>query len=218
MARNFQHAVEILRWMVHEPEADQHMRRAVVRALRHFRPRRFTFSQRSGELLLQPGIFRYGPDQGLPGDILAIHQVTLERQTQQLTLGNPVSIQEMRRLHDYARSTGWPDQWTWYGEQWWCHPIPSLADTVHFDYRADISRDERSGAVISEDSGQETNRMIEDGEGPLLAYAAYWYCMTIQRDAQRGQMFAQVLRSELEPFVLEADLREVSGGQAEVYF
>lgn len=218
MAEHFQRAVRLLQRMIQEPEADEMVRMAVVQSLTHHRAKRFPWSDRTCVLTLIEGVNDYGPDQGLPGDIMAINVATLIRGSERIPLAQRVTIQEMRALHFNGTSSGYPDLWCLYGGRWLVYPTPSNTDQVQFDYRSDISRDELSGAVIGIDSTRETNELIKQGQGPLLTYAAYWYCLTVQRDAARAQMFSQLYKSEMEPFQMEADLKDMSGTQFEAYF
>ena len=220
MAQNFADAVAILADELHEPEDDNSLRRALVRSLRHHRPMNFLFSERTATMVLQADKWQYGVEDGLPGDILKIKALTLQTtasSTQYIPIGHQVSVQEMRRMHSAANATGYPEWWCIYAEQLWLYPTPSQENVLTLDIQCDFTRDEEGGALIREESDLATNVFIREGEEALCARAGYTYALTIQRDADKAQMFSVAHVGALKNLLRERDMMKLSGSKVAAY-
>jgi hypothetical protein len=220
VAENFADAVAILADEMHEPEDDINLRRALVRSLRHHRPMRFLFSERSATMELQQDKWQYGIEDGLPGDILKFVAITLktsEDSTQLLPLERQISAPEMRRLHSSTNSTGYPEWWTFFAQQLWLYPTPSSSNILTLDIQSDFTRDEGTGNVIDVESDEATNIFIREADEALVARAGYTYALTIQRDGEKAQLFSVAHLQAVKTLMKERDLMKLSGSQFAAY-
>ena len=220
MAENFADAVAILADEMHEPEDDINLRRALVRSLRHHKPMRFLFSERTATMELASGKWQYGVEDGLPGDVLKFSAITLQTSasaTQYIPLAGQVSVQEMRRMHSAANATGYPEWWCWFSQQLWFYPTPSGTPILTLDYQCDFTRDEEGGAEIREDSDQATNVFIREAEEALVSRAGYTYALTIQRDEEKAQFFSVAHVGAVKNLMRERDMMKFGGSQIAAY-
>ena len=220
MALNFADAIAILADEMHEPEDDVNLRRHLVRSLRHHKPMKLLFSERSTQMELESGKWQYGVEDGLPGDILKFNALTLQTtatSTQYIPLEHQVSVSEMRRMHSAANATGYPEWWCWYAQQLWLYPTSSGSNILTLDIQSDFTRDEAGGGEIREDSDEATNVFIRDGEEALVSRAGYTYSLIIQRDAERAQLYSVAHVGAVKNLMRERDLMKFGGSRVAAY-
>lgn len=216
MAENFKECIEILSEEIHDPASDDLLARYLVRALRHFRGKRFSFSEKSAEMDLTVDVWEYGVEQGLPGDLLAIDGVPVLRRgtggTQWFPFRPQITMGEMRHLHLHGNMTGYPEDWTWYGRKLFVHPIPSITYPIVFDYHADFTRDEETGVVLDADCITATNDFIREGEEALIGRAAAFYYAGPQGDPEAAALWEQIWTRAEQDLFRERDLQKFGGG------
>lgn len=220
MAVNFADAIAVLADEMHEPEDDLNLRRHLVRSLRHHKPMKFLFSERTATMEMISGVWQYGVDQGLPGDILKFNGLSLQTSvssTQYISMEHQVSIQEMRRMHSAANATGYPEWWCWFAQQLHLYPTPSSTSVLTMDIQCDFTRDEEGGAEIREDSDQATNVFIREGEEALVSRAGYTYALVIQRDAEKAQHFSVAHVGAVKNLMRERDMMKLGGARIAAY-
>jgi hypothetical protein len=221
MALNFADAVQVLADELHESEDDINLRRHLVRSLRHHRSMKFLFSERTATMQLQSGKFEYGLEDGIPGDVLKFNSLTLQTSadaTQRIALERQISIAEMRRLHSSTNSTGYPEWWCWFAQKLFFYPTPSSDNNfLTMDIQCDFTRDEEGGAEIREESDRATNVFIRDAEEALVARAGYTYSLTIQRDAEKAQLFSVAHAGAVKNLMRERDIMKLGGAQVAAY-
>lgn len=220
MAVNFADALAILADELHEPEDDVRLRRALVRSLRHHRSFKFLFSERTATMDLRSGVWQYGVEDGLPGDILKFNAISVQTDStsnQSVMVDRMVSAHQMRALHTTANATGYPDTWVYYAEQLWLYPTPGGSYLLTLDIQSDFTRDEDGGGLIREDSDEATNVFIRDGEEALVARAAATYAVSIQGNPEKAQAFLAVHSSAMKNLLRERDIMKLDGAQVTAY-
>lgn len=218
MAESFSEAIDILAGQLRTSEDDHRLRWHLVRSLAYHRAMAFEFNEKSRTLAMKDGVWQYTPEEGLPGDIMRFVEVTLERSGSNDWPLQPTSLPTLRRLHFGTSATGSPSHYTWFERGVWVWPIPSgTTDSLILDYYSDASRDETTGALIDEDSVEETNVFLREAEGMLFARAAYTYLLAVEGNSEGATQWKAIHEEELHRHYRERDAKKLSGRQVAWY-
>jgi hypothetical protein len=175
---DFGTAVSRCKEMVLEPAEDTAIKEALVDALKALRYTRFGFSEKSDTFTTTAGTSEYQPGvtSDMPGDVLEIDILRIERENGRREDVRVASHREIRSLQDGVTQNGVPEKWSWFAER--LHfDRPTLADlTVRIDYKLDILRDSATGDEITAESGNAvTNDFFTRGLLLLCARALWIY-------------------------------------------
>lgn len=153
---------------------------------------------------------------GFPPDLMEIDLVTYTSGGERIEVRGPVPHRELRLYTPFpALTTAYPEVWSWFDEKLWVAPALAAETTLTIDYFRDATRDEATGAVITETSTNETNPWFDRGE-LVLRYAVLseYYMMPGWLDAEKAGACVQMRNRYLDTLKQERALREGSSMQA----
>lgn len=179
----------------HKPGETDAIKRSTVRALKHYRPYRFFFSEKKGSITLTAGTDEYtGPTDLLQPDHL-LYTTAAGTPRNEIAL---VSTDEIRDMQVYGIVSGEPEYAAYHHQKFVFYPVPSVTnDTVAVWYQVDATRD-AGGAVITVASATTvTNPYFVRAEELLRTRVLYDFFLTRVHDEEKATMY-KLLNAEAE--------------------
>lgn len=203
---------------LHEPNDDSVIDRHVVSALRHLRPYRFLFSDKTVEidLVADEAALTLGAD--LPGDIMSIDAVWQIQDNDLQDELKECSIQSYRRLNISSTVTGYPRYWCFYAGRLLLYPTPAGSLSLRIDYQVDPTLDEATGAEITVSAaGTETNEFFRRGEELVRARATYTYSLQRSGDSNAATRAKILFDDAFKSLMRERDAMTMEGQRIQRY-
>jgi len=157
----------------HWPSEDAAIIRHLVSSLRHYRRRRFYFSEKSDSFPTINGVSEYERTTHYPADLLEIDSLRVVSGNGEITCTR-LSLTEIRdRQSNSAASRNSPIYYSWYGDKLILFPTPGGVWTVKVDYLFDSTRDETAGTEIDGSDLTMTNEYFRRGSELLRTRIIY---------------------------------------------
>jgi hypothetical protein len=150
----------------HWPGEAVAIRRHLRDALKHYRNRRFYFSEKSATRTTVAGVYELarsaGPN-GYPADLLELDSLRVVSGSGEVIVRKTGfhNIRELQANSTSSRET--PSVYAFYADKLLLYPTPGSAWTLKFDYVFDATLDTATGTAIDGSNGALTNAYFDRG-------------------------------------------------------
>lgn len=173
-------------------DLDTQIKQAINRAITHYKPRAFWFSEASQSFTLQASVYQYtSSNSALPSEYQKadLLEVTVN--------GNPypikkISFTEIKYLMSGSSITGYPQNFAEYGGQLWIYPIPNQSLTATLYYQKNYT-------TLSASS--DTNEFLVYAEDLIEARSRWWINSRIIKDYEAADRDSAEESQALQPLL-----------------
>lgn len=196
----------------HWPSETTAIIRHLVASLRHYRRRRFWFSEKTGTFNTVAGQSDYVRTTNYPADLMEIDSMRVESGTGEIVLER-ISLPDMRAMQSGASATrNSPIYYSWHGDTLIFFPTPGGVWTVNFDYLFDSTRDSATGNEIDGTTTTYTNEYFKRGAELLRTRIIYALSLGRAQDPTLALSMQTLNREADQALTFETHQRKIGSG------
>lgn len=212
MAEDVASMIAAVKDETHWPSETAAIIRHLVASLRHYRRRRFWFSEKTGTFNTVAGQSDYVRTTNFPADLMEIDTMRVESGNGEIIMDR-ISLADMRAMQSGASATrNSPIYYSWLGDTLIVFPTPGGVWTINLDYLFDATRDTATGNEIDGTVTNYTNEYFKRAEELLRTRIIYALSLGRAQDPSLAISMQTMNREADQALTLETHQRKMGSG------